>query len=59
MWRRDFCYVCDTYRTAGRIYGIYTQNHVIDVIAHKEPVIRELGKILDDEKMEEGQHGTE
>lgn len=22
-------------------YGIYTQNHVIDVIAHKEPVIRE------------------
>lgn len=31
-------------------YGIYTQNHVIDVIAHKEPVIRELSKIQDDEK---------
>ncbi len=40
-------------------YGIYTQNHVIDVIAYREPVIRELGKIQSNENIAEGRHGRE
>ena len=39
-------------------YGIYTQNHVIDVIAWREPMIVELGNVVDGQEGPEDQHGA-